>query len=884
MQRLRAQRRRGVSTVVGTMFFVLVILLAFSTFILVFSSLSNYANTLKNVDQQAISNKAVSLSIPSMSFGASATTVTNPAGQTVTTSTSIDPNTGLSAANAYTFDRKLVYASGLWWLFYSNGASIFYVTSPNGGAWSVPQVAVTNDGSTDGSEGYNFNIFVSGTTLYYLFTCYGCNNAFDWGQGTLPSTGIISWTTAKANQATTNTVQSYASITTDTSGNIYAALNTATGTAEHIEVWKHTTSWSKVLDITLPNTNDWIPMILQMSGGDIALIYGDTRNTGQVFNTGNVNIITSGNGGVTWSTAVLPPSKYDLSSSSATSIGTTIYFAGYATAAQGGTTGPLRFWTFAYGAGATSVETTLDATSNSWEAGMSQNGTSSSTSLVVTYGLSGGANVNYVSSLNLGATWGTVQSISTGENNLAGLTTTSTGVLGVVWNIGAGPTYYIRFLGTNASQFATSYSFQRKLVYANGLWWLFYSSGHYTGTNGIFYVTSADGVTWSAPTNLINLAGSQFAYAFNVWVSGTTIYYVLSSPQLATTFTWRYGTLNAAGTITWTVGQTNHAATYTNYYYNSIVTDSGGNTWIAMHTIQAGTTHHIEVWRHAFGAPAGTWTKVDDITGVAADVVPILVPQFVGGIALIYGSGSTTRPVSIITSTTGVLWSTPVSPPSDYALFDSSALSIGNTVYFVGLNSTTAGATSGTINFWTFTNGGAATSSETRLVSTPGSWMSSISQSGNTLSVFYGAQSLVNYTYTTNQGSTFSPTFTISSSEASITGISASYSGGGVIWASGSYGPFSVRFASLSVFSVQNSSPSAVHTISLYIYDTTADVLTHYDTNTTAPGVAGSFDYWLGAGETLSIPLSFTPTPGDSYLITVATDQGLSFSSTFTAP
>ncbi|MHB8702287.1 MAG: beta strand repeat-containing protein [Nitrososphaerales archaeon] len=877
------RRRRGVSTIVGTMIFVLIILLAISTFIVMFNSFSNYANTLKGIDQQAIQEKSVSLSIPSMSFGSSPTTVASASAQTVTTSTSTDPNTGFSAATEYTFDRKLTYASGLWWLFYSNGASIFYRTSAGGDVWSAPVIAVTNDGNGLGSLGYNYNIFVTGTTIYYVFTRYGSTNHFDWGQGTLQSSGAIAWTTAKATQATTNTVRSYASITVDTSGNIWVALNTHTGPAEHIEVWERVvTTWSKVDDITLGNANDWIPIVLQLSGGDIALIYGDTGGNTQAFVTGTVDIITTANGGVSWSAAISPPSTYDLSSSSAIAIGATIYFSGYASAGAGGTTGTLNFWTYTFGGGTTSAETTLDATVNTWLASISQNGTASSNNLVVTYGA--GTSVFYVSSTNLGATWSTTQTVSTIENNIAGLTATYTGPLAVVWGIGAGSPFSLRFVGANSSQFATSYSDQRKLFYAQGLWWLFYSTGMDAATNGIVFQTSADGVTWSAPTSLLVLAGSQFAYAFSLWVNGNTIYYVLSSPDLATTFTWRYGTLNAAGTITWTIAQTNHGATYTAYYYNSIVTDSGGNTWIALHTLQTATTNHIEVWLHAFGAGAGTWTKVNDITGLAADVAPILVPQAVGGVALIYGSGSVTAPVLITTSLTGALWSSPVSPPSDYALFSSSALSVGNTIYFAGLASASAGVTSGTVNFWSYANGAIATSSETTIVSTVGSWNDSISNSGNTLTVFYGAGGLLNYTSSTTLGSSWNSPSTISTSEAAITGVTSSYSGDGVVWASGNFGPFNVRFDSLSIVQGQNSSPTAVHVISLYIHDTTADTLTHYDTNASAPGVSGVFDYWLGEGETLNIPVSFAAVPGDSYLITLATDQGLVFSATFTAP
>jgi hypothetical protein len=73
--------------------------------------------------------------------------------------------------------------------------------------------------------------------------------------------------------------------------------------------------------------------------------------------------------------------------------------------------------------------------------------------------------------------------------------------------------------------------------------------------------------------------------------------------------------------------------------------------------------------------------------------------------------------------------------------------------------------------------------------------------------------------------------------------------------------------------------------ISLYILNTVTDTLVHFDTNSSAPGVSASFDNQIGAGETMSIPLSsFAWTTSQNYVITVTTDQGLVFSSTLTSP
>ncbi|MGI0080398.1 MAG: hypothetical protein ACRECH_12330, partial [Nitrososphaerales archaeon] len=219
-----------------------------------------------------------------------------------------------------------------------------------------------------------------------------------------------------------------------------------------------------------------------------------------------------------------------------------------------------------------------------------------------------------------------------------------------------------------------------------------------------------------------------------------------------------------------------------------------------------------------------------------------------------------------------------------YALFDSSATAIGNTVYFAGLASSSTGATTGTVNSWNFVNGGSSTSAETTLQSSVSSWVASISQSSNTLLVFYASGASVYVVYSTNSGVSWGLTQTLSGNESAVTGLTSTYTGGGVIWTSGVSNPFSIRFASVSILSITNNSPFSVHLVSLYIFASSINTLVHFDIDSSASGVSGVFDYWLGAGETMSIPLSFVWVLNQNYLVTVTTDQGVVLSSTFQAP
>ena len=431
----------------------------------------------------------------------------------------------------------------------------------------------------------------------------------------------------------------------------------------------------------------------------------------------------------------------------------------------------------------------------------------------------------------------------------------------------------IATLGTSSVNSATTYSFERKTIYSQGLWWAFYSDG----TN-IIYKTSPDGSSWSAPVIVTSSTDSTNGYNFNIWQSGSTIYYVLTAYGSGASFLWRYGTLQSNGGINWAISETSVGTTNTVHSYTSIVADNSGNVWVALNT-NDGTNTHVEVWKYS----TGTWSNVNDVSPLPSDTAPILVP-LAQGVALIYGEGSLTSQIKITTTLTGTVWSPSVSPRSDYALFDSSATAIGNTIYFAGLASSSTGATTGKVDTWSFASGGSTTSPETTLQSSAANWVASVSQSSNSLLVFYASGANVYGVYSTNLGISWSSTQTISNSETAATGLTSTYAGGGVIWTSGGSNPFNVRFASVSILSVTNNSPFAVHLVSLYIFGSNTETLVHFDVNSSAIGVSGLFDYWLGAGETLSVPLSFIWVTNQNYLLTVTTDQGVILSSTFEAP
>jgi hypothetical protein len=434
--------------------------------------------------------------------------------------------------------------------------------------------------------------------------------------------------------------------------------------------------------------------------------------------------------------------------------------------------------------------------------------------------------------------------------------------------------------GTTSASTSTSNSAERKILFSQGLWWIFYSNGISGSGRAILLQTSADGSSWSGTTSVTTTgstsSGAGFGYDFSLWQSGSTVYYALVS---GSSIYWNHGTMSSSGSISWT-GESSTRTTNTVNEYDSIITDRQGNIWVAVNTVKGGT-YYIEVWEYV----SGTWNQADLVSsGVTTTTVPILLPTL-NGVALIYGSGTTTGTVYITYTTDAAptTWSSPISPPSNYAIGSSSATEIGNTIYFAGLASSSTGTSTGTVNFFTYTIGATSTSSETVLSSTVSGWQVAISQVSQTIQIFYGSGSNLYQLFSVNEGLSFSSPLSVSTSQNSLAGLTSVYSGEGVAWISGT-SPFNLEFFALSATTLLNTSPFPVHFVSLYIQDSTNNALYHFDVSSSSPDVSGVFDYWAPSGETITVPESFGWTVNDAFTITVTTDQGILATYALTAP
>lgn len=453
---------------------------------------------------------------------------------------------------------------------------------------------------------------------------------------------------------------------------------------------------------------------------------------------------------------------------------------------------------------------------------------------------------------------------------------------------------------------AMAFTSQQKLLYSGGLWWEFYS----TGTN-IDCQTSSDGLSWSAPSTFVagsSSVGGSHGYDYSAWLSGaSTIYYAIAPNGGGGNnhFNWRYGTLSSAGcdSVDWAIPQTQVTTTNAAQGPLSVMTDSGGNTWVALTTL-AGSTYHQEVWRHASAAAPDTWVKEDDAAGGTTESLGIVSPYDCGvssGCAvLVYGTALVTGPTDVTSTSCSPscsTWTTPVATTSDYALGSSSARVVGGTVYFAGLASASANQGTGTLKFWSFPLGSGSAPVETTIESGTSAWQAALSSSSGTLVLFEKASgSTIEYRETVTYGDTWYPSVTsgpiaVSSSETSAGWLTAAGTGTfAASWSNGASSPFGFRYASLSMLSVVDNSPFAVHLVGAYVYEPSTNTLVaHYDVISSGAGVAtdGLFDYWVGQGSRVDVPLAFNTFDwgaNTTYMLTVSTDTGVVLSEIVTSP
>jgi hypothetical protein len=161
----------------------------------------------------------------------------------------------------------------------------------------------------------------------------------------------------------------------------------------------------------------------------------------------------------------------------------------------------------------------------------------------------------------------------------------------------------ISTIDANSSEYIV-HPWQKQIVFANSLYWIFYNDVNYK----ICYRTSSDGITWSEKTLVTDVY-----YDFSIFLkpSTTTIHLVYSKTYSA--LYYRQGTLNANGTISWGPQQTVRTAVVSVTFQHATVTvDSSGYPWVGyIYRPNGPWLPYVIKANDTSGSSWGTPTKLD---------------------------------------------------------------------------------------------------------------------------------------------------------------------------------------------------------------------------------------------------------------------------------
>lgn len=168
---------------------------------------------------------------------------------------------------------------------------------------------------------------------------------------------------------------------------------------------------------------------------------------------------------------------------------------------------------------------------------------------------------------------------------------------------------------------------QRKLFYAQGMWWVFYSAMNgETRPWNIYYATSATGSTWSSPTLFTNTYNVDASWCLKYDSSGKMhfIRTLTNSPTYGG-LVYRRGNPQANGTITWDADWQTVSATANIISDPSIEVDASGSVWIAHANALSGGDCVVQkngatdgTWSSAAGFPVTVTSSADNRYGVLA--------------------------------------------------------------------------------------------------------------------------------------------------------------------------------------------------------------------------------------------------------------------------
>ncbi len=328
--------------------------------------------------------------------------------------TTMDPSlAGYSIRNEF-------QAEGLTWLFYTNGTDLIY-QSQNNGTWSTPSYLRPQ------TEGYHFALWydAASNVLYYASVdaqnfpvnassgaesggCAGSGTSVASVNGSLSEQCLASgfwyrWGTPEANGTISWLIPEGFVQTGIDAANPYIYGNGSqiwvsllTGGGSNVEVWHNDgTSWNRVLDMS--TTLGTITVLTPLRDGLAMVYFNGYYNFIGGNRLGVVNVITTTDGGETWSNPVTTSFSYV--SASVLAIGDTVYLVGVDGSAQ------VRFWS--YGLGNSTMSEEVPIASNATSAFITSNGSSG---FVLVY--TNGQSIFSMTSLDQGRDWESPQLVS----------------------------------------------------------------------------------------------------------------------------------------------------------------------------------------------------------------------------------------------------------------------------------------------------------------------------------------------------------------------------------------------------------------------------------------------------------------------------------------
>lgn len=142
---------------------------------------------------------------------------------------------------------------------------------------------------------------------------------------------------------------------------------------------------------------------------------------------------------------------------------------------------------------------------------------------------------------------------------------------------------------------------QRRMFYAAGRFWVFYSNGTDMG-----YKTSTDAISWSSFTSIRACTTTN---KFSIWFDGTYVHYAYSQGAASQALYYRRGTPQSDGTISWSAAEQTALSGSADWAYMRpvVCVDSGGYPWVLYYYEDPATDYSVRVTKSSTNA--GVWNQ-----------------------------------------------------------------------------------------------------------------------------------------------------------------------------------------------------------------------------------------------------------------------------------